>query len=983
MVTPARIRTSALLESAFRIRPGEGRLAGLMFAYLLAIVSTFIISRTVRDTLFLHRVSLESLPAMYIAVAANVAGASYAYSRVADSMRRDRLIVRGLALSVITILTFYTFLRLGEPPVYFYGVLYVAVEILGAISMIQFWTLAGDIFSGRQGKRLFGFIGAGGVLANVVCGFSVGALAPILGTEQLLLVVASLFVICLFLVRAIAQHSQDELDLAIQKPKRKNTGMSRDAGAVLHSTHLKLIACLVVVTFLTVTVIDYQFKVIARTALTDEAQLAAFFGNFFGVSGIIASLCQLFITGRLLERAGLFTSLLVLPSMIALGIGSMAFVPLLSPLFAVTLAKGAENIFRYTINDATSQLLYAPVPATQRGRAKAFIDGILKPTSIGFAGLGLFVLSYFALIENIVMYLAWLSGALLTLWVLIVLRMKGAYVHSLIHSLQVRRLDPNEAHTWAATLSKQAISTLKTQLNSERDEEVLHALEIATKANINLHSELKNLLKSPSTQIRISVLETLAEQRRFDSIALVQDRLLDPVATVRAAAIHAFCATRRERAIRVVRPYLSDKALEVRGAACSALITHSGLDGVLAAADCLKQLLGDKESPQARCEAARVLQRVRVTRFSQLVLNLLTDSAAIVRKEAIEAAAVMKSPELVSTLIYLLADPACSRSAVRALARFGSGIEPTLIRVLLEKREILAVRRKIPAVLGLINGRHEDTLRGGSERALKSLLQVLKSSDIPLRTEAAREAARIRQYIPRAKIAEELLSSAIRRELHGAYQILATIEDLQLTENDLLTEALELRFQSRRTIIFRLLEIRYPGREIELVRAHLSASARRIRANAIEILENTISRDEARAFLPLLEDINRTDKLRRGLELFPLRRQKPDVWFPKLLEDAHPWTVACTLRLIADRGVLSYGEHILKHTTHRDPIVRETAFATLAELKDTWSSPNKTIETLARSAATDPADEVKRASAYLLEVLGFTPATGQPAGSYT
>ncbi|MEL6188744.1 MAG: Npt1/Npt2 family nucleotide transporter, partial [Myxococcota bacterium] len=336
---------TTLLESAFRIRPGEARLVGIMFAYLLAIVSTFIIGRTVRDTLFLHRVALESLPLMYVAVAAAVSLASYAYSRVADGLRRDRLVVRSLGLFTGVILAFYALLRAGVPGDWPYALLYVAVEIIGALSMIQFWTLAGDVFSGRQAKRLFGFIGAGGVLANVVCGFAVGALAPAIGAEQLLIVVAALFLASAGLVRAAAGVAADDLERAIQKPRGRGIGVARDSGAVLHNTHLKLIAALVVVTFLTVTVVDYQFKVVARTSLLSEAQLAAFFGNFYGVAGIIACLTQFFVTGRLIERAGLIPALLVLPGMMALGVVSMAFVPFIGALFAVTIAKGAENIF--------------------------------------------------------------------------------------------------------------------------------------------------------------------------------------------------------------------------------------------------------------------------------------------------------------------------------------------------------------------------------------------------------------------------------------------------------------------------------------------------------------------------------------------------------------------------------------------------------------------------------------------------------------
>ena len=63
-------------------------MVALMFFYQMAVVSAFIVGRTARDTLFLQRVDLDSLPLMYMVVAGAVALASVAYSRIADKTGR-------------------------------------------------------------------------------------------------------------------------------------------------------------------------------------------------------------------------------------------------------------------------------------------------------------------------------------------------------------------------------------------------------------------------------------------------------------------------------------------------------------------------------------------------------------------------------------------------------------------------------------------------------------------------------------------------------------------------------------------------------------------------------------------------------------------------------------------------------------------------------------------------------------------------------
>src|SRR5688572_16495085 len=129
----ASARLDAVLESAFRIRPGEGRQVGLMFVFLMGVVSTFIVGRTVRDTLFLHRVPLENLALMYIAVALSVGTTAYFYSRVADKYRRDRLVLTTLTVASSVFTVIWAGIRFELAGSWLYFVLYVVVDVIGQI----------------------------------------------------------------------------------------------------------------------------------------------------------------------------------------------------------------------------------------------------------------------------------------------------------------------------------------------------------------------------------------------------------------------------------------------------------------------------------------------------------------------------------------------------------------------------------------------------------------------------------------------------------------------------------------------------------------------------------------------------------------------------------------------------------------------------------------------------------------------------------
>jgi ATP/ADP translocase/HEAT repeat protein len=970
----ARVNLDGLLDSALRVRPGEARAVGLMFLYLMGVVSTFIIGRTVRDTLFLHRVSLAKLPLMYVAVSFAVAVSAYFYSRVADKYRRDRLITVMLLVFTAVMALFWGLLRWEAAGNWAYPALYVLVEIIGAIAIIQFWTFANDIFSARQAKRLFGVIGAGGVLANIICGFAIGSVAPKLGPSNLLLFSAAIFGACVFAVRAIARRAKNDLEAAVRRPRRR-IGLTVDTGTVLNSKHLKVIAGIVVLTFLTVTLVDYQFKVLARDAFQDERELAAYFGYFYGFSGIIASVMQFFVTGRLLERSGIVVSLLVLPVALVFGAGAMLAVPmLLSGIVAATIAKAAENTFRYTINDATMQVLYVPVASHQRGRAKAFIDGILKPASIGLSGVVIYMGARILGPEQLALDLAYVDLVLLVGWIALVVGIRSEYVKSLIETLHARRLDLSGP--WSPVVDDHTLKALKQRLIADEEANVLHALELLPSVDADFSPELRTLLQHRSTTVRIGALRLIGASGKLEGAQAIPPLMSDPVPEVRAAAIGAFCAVGRERAIRFASPFLADKSPMVRASSVAALIKHGGLDGILTAAEALKGLLTSK-LPEERLQGARVLSEIKVRNFFQPVLELLQDAEPKVRLAAIEAAGEMQSKELVPALIYKLGDHQTAQAASRALVRYGRDVERVLFKVLDNRQEDLAIRRRVPRILGFV----------GEQEAINRLMINLESAEDPeLRMAIARAAARIRERHPRVKVDESVLDHAQRTTIQGAYQALATIADLGLPADDLLPEALLVRHKSRLALAFRLLQIRYPSRTIQLVYSNLGAENKAVRANALELVDNLISKEESRLLMPLLEDHSREEKLKQGMELFTLERHPPEVWLGRLLDDPHPWIVSCTLHLVRERGMVELVEQAAQHLRSADAVCRETACFTLAALVRQGPAPHpekdaEAIRRLAKGVAEDKVSEVRRASAALLEALALFPEFGGPAGA--
>lgn len=386
------------LQVVFKIRPDEIALTLIMFIYLQCVVGAVIVGRIARSVFFLEIPDFKTeLPYMFIGVAVFVSLAMYVYSRFERSLRRDQTnLVTLIVLLTVTLLSRLFFLRSGlmiDAVVHwFYRAFYIWIEICSAFLLVQFWSLANEIFHTRQAKRLFAVIGAGGAMAGIWAGFGVKAVTKSIGTENLLYVMVALLSVAIVMVVLVSLRTRSNLEAARIKKNLRYRGIQGKAfieerqQPVLVSNHLRIIAVLVIVASLVTTLVDYQFNVYVADFIPAKEDRSAYFGVFFGATGVLCTGIQFFVTSRLLERFGILTALLLLPLFLLGGASALIVFPLAWALWTSTLMKGSENVLRYTVNDAALQLLYFPVPAAQRGRAKTFIDGILKPLAFGAGG---------------------------------------------------------------------------------------------------------------------------------------------------------------------------------------------------------------------------------------------------------------------------------------------------------------------------------------------------------------------------------------------------------------------------------------------------------------------------------------------------------------------------------------------------------------------------------------------------------------------
>ena len=922
-----------LLHDMLRVRPEELKRTCLACLYLFMAVGSFIVARITRDVLFLEIPNYkEQLPLTYIGIAMSVSVIMFSYARVERVLRRDRTNL--FTLVMLSIVTLGFRVALEQQSYTIYWAFYIWVEIFGAFIIVQFWTFTNEIFHARQAKRLFAIIGGAGVLANIAFGLLVKRYVNQIGTENLLFIIVGCLVFCFIAVLNLGKNARAELEAAHQK-RPGNTKRQRQLHspqAVFKTKHVRLIAAAVMLTYIVSTLVDYQFKVIIGESISEMNARTQFFGAFFLYTGILGASIQFVVTARLLERFGVLPALLLLP--IAMGAGSIGLLlaPLLVPgLLAVSVSKGSETVLRYTVTDSTMQLLYLPLPPDSRGRAKAIIDGVLKYVAIGAAGilLSLLVGTFRSLtgvplgLELGVDALSWVVLCTLCGWVTVLVALRREYVLSLVKTLKRRRLNFKDA---GFQISDEAtLQTLQGALQSESMGQVLHALEllpaISPKAKGPMNAPVTELLQHPSQEVRMASLKYLQSHGNID-VNVVSPLLEDESASVRAAAVLCYCSLSREKSQNRIHAMLKDWDKKVRASAVAGLIRYGGLDGVLACAEVLKQMLGSP-SRKTREYAAWVLGEVGVQNFYQPLVPLLQDSSESVRMAAIEAAGRLETPELIPHLVQQFSHARLAISTVKALAQFGPDVQGHLIPILDDLTQPPELRSHLARVLARLD----------STESAEVLAEHLGDESLLVRTAVVQGLTLLVATRPEMPIELAASDQAILNEAKLWYRLLYTVEDIkEFPNSNVVVDAIRDKQESVTKQLLLLLGLKYQATTVELVSRNLQSNHLATRSNALEVLDNLLVKEDKEFIIPMLEDGPIHENLVIASAMFGLSSRSKDARLQELLEGPDHWLAACAAVLVGMSKVESMESFVSDLLKSSNAICRESAVVAISGL---------------------------------------------------
>ncbi|MFO7586869.1 MAG: hypothetical protein R6X22_02250 [Gemmatimonadota bacterium] len=366
------------VEEWLNVRPGEGRLVALSFAWAFLMMALVVLARTLREAFYLELFLAPTLP--YVTGASVVAGlvAAAAFGRSLERRSPRAVLRETLFVFAAGLLAIRALLETSDPAP---GVVaFYLLTVVGSLLVTSgFWLVVTETFVVREAKRLFGLVSAGGTLGWLLAATSVDPILELVGARDVMFVLVGLVGLMLVLLERIPMRA------GVPAAGAGVTGRTGEGlRLVLRTPHVRLIAAIVLLIAAASTVIDYQFKEAAQARFGGGDELAGFFGDFYAWTGGLAFLVQLLVTTRFMARAGIAWSVALVPAFLALGSAGMLAAPGL--LFATGL-RGADTTLRKSLFRSAMEFLWVPVPTAVRRRTKAFVDIVSDSVGEGFGAL--------------------------------------------------------------------------------------------------------------------------------------------------------------------------------------------------------------------------------------------------------------------------------------------------------------------------------------------------------------------------------------------------------------------------------------------------------------------------------------------------------------------------------------------------------------------------------------------------------------------
>ncbi len=841
----------------FNIRPGEGQAVFylMVFSFFVGLSMTFYFAAS--NAIFIQYFEPYMIPLSYVASGFVVWIAWWLLSRLDRKLSIRWQLILKFVFVFVTVSAISSGVWFLDAP-WLVFVMFTWIRILVYITLVTFWGLAGRLFNIQQGKRVFGLLGVGEVVSIIIGYFSVPFLLRFLKTPDLLFLSSASLLICLVIVLVILRVFKAQLSDAQAAGQKKTVKADDkpDYWQMVKKPYFLFISLMALVPIFGYLFIDFLFLAQTKVEFANNPEtIAGFLGVFLGFVAIVELAFKL-LSGRILNRYGLKAGLVSLPVILFSGVLLAAlsgtFYGSAGIFFAfIAMARLFERSIRAGVYEPAFQLLYQPVPADQRLIFQNQIEGI--PKASGTVITGVIILLFSAIHYFNLIHFSWILAVVLALWVWIALKMYDQYRKMLRSKLTELMAESSENAQKGYSLVKScltaSLSKPATRINGLA--EGIFPLEC--------EQMIPDIFRSSPVSIKKPLLKKITDNHMLGLLPFLRKEQGVQHSDDELHVLIKDAITHLEN-----KEFISFKNLSVR--------CRSG-------------------NPADRIKVAAILGSSGRYETIRLLIDLMKDDNAEVRRTAIISAGKTKRVELLPYVIENLSNPEFAGAARIGLKIIGEPVLYDLSRLFEKSEKDKRLQRDIVWIFESIGG----------NRALRFLKSKMFHHDDEIRRLIHIGLGKLNY---RASVSERAnLKGYIEEAVENALWVQASLLDIEnIDDGRGLQLALLDQLEAEKEYVFVLLSLLYDSKTIDHIREYVESKDAKAKVYALEMSDMLIDDEVKQLFFPLFEDIGIRERLQRLSYKFPQEQMVP---FDRLLDilnrepaKAWPWTKACALDLL-------------------------------------------------------------------------------------
>lgn len=364
------------LERLVDVRPHELAAVGWSWLFFFSVLSAYYVIRPIRDEMGVAG-GVENLPWLFAGSLAGMLLLNPPFAWLVGRMPRTRFVSLGYRFFALNLAAFFAALTWGaaEQQVWIGRTLFVWTSVFNMFVVSIFWSVMADVFTAAQGKRLFGFIGAGGTIGGIAGAGLTSSLVGLLGPANLLLVSAVLLEVAALAARRLfARRGASPNPPAAPAATAIGGSMWEGMRRALSDPYLLNVTFHMLFFTVLTTFLYFQQATIVDAAIVDRIARTRFFANVDLAVNVLTLTTQTFATGRAVKRWGVTAALAFLPVLSVAGFGVLGLAPTIAVLMTFQVLRRAGN---FAVARPAREVLFTVVAPSDRYKAKTFIDTVI------------------------------------------------------------------------------------------------------------------------------------------------------------------------------------------------------------------------------------------------------------------------------------------------------------------------------------------------------------------------------------------------------------------------------------------------------------------------------------------------------------------------------------------------------------------------------------------------------------------------------